>query len=224
MDLEVDGTEVNLQELRDQLLRRTVALVTGAGAGLAILSLPGTDFHPDRFLGLCGVTVVGLCAYGLSKRWPTLARHFLVWGLTVSLVIAMWWFGEPWMPLLGLLLPFLSAVIVSGGEFATASGVFAASVAFTLLGHRQYPLGALAAVLAIAAATAWLLPYCLSSGTHVDSDSRLPSSTPSVSAVSFVREAAPTGYPNLRASAARLRETGWRAASGAMPYVEPITC
>ncbi|NLF01256.1 MAG: response regulator [Anaerolineales bacterium] len=157
MDLEVNGTEVNLQELRDQLLRRTVALVTGAGAGLAILSLPGTDFHPDRFLGLCGVTVVGLCAYGLSKRWPTLARHFLVWGLTVSLVIAMWWFGEPWMPLLGLLLPFLSAVIVSGGEFATASGVFAASVAFTLLGHRQYPLGALAAVLAIAAATAWLL-------------------------------------------------------------------
>lgn len=156
MDTAKYGSEVNLQELRAQLASRVALLVVSISGPVLTLVLVVRRF-PMALAGLLAVLLgMGISVRVLAKTRPTLARHLLVWGLTVALLAGMGLFAEPWLPFLGLMLMFVGAMLVSGGEFVTA-GAIAVLAAWLTYGHfRPYPLPGLLAALALGMALAWL--------------------------------------------------------------------
>ncbi|HDQ73612.1 MAG TPA: response regulator [Chloroflexi bacterium] len=155
------GVDVNLAELRGQLVRR-VALLLIVASGLAMWRALSWEPFPRAPFGLAAaLLVMGWCLHVLIQTRPALARHLMVWGLTGGLLAAMALFPEPWLPFLGLMLVFVSAMLVSGGGFATAGAVVAIAAWLTLRDVRAYPLFGLLVVLVIGVALAWLMVHTL---------------------------------------------------------------
>jgi len=151
------GPDVNLKELRSQLVGRISWLLMGVGGLLATVAMPGTGFQSDRFGVFVALFGLGMCVWRLGKARPALGSHLLIWGLVAVLLAAMWLFADPWIPFVGLMLPFISTMLVSGAEFVTIGAVAALAAWWTLGGYRLYPLTALLAALAVGAVSAWLL-------------------------------------------------------------------
>jgi signal transduction histidine kinase/CheY-like chemotaxis protein len=84
---------------------------------------------------------------------PVLARHLLVWGLTVALLIAMWRTSEPWPPFLGVPLILISSLLISGSGFVIAGGIAVVALWLVDGGLGPYLLIALACGVALA----WVL-------------------------------------------------------------------
>jgi signal transduction histidine kinase/DNA-binding response OmpR family regulator len=145
----------NLEELRGHLVVRVALLTMEVSGLLAWLALPRQPFPIIAFGLLAALLGLGIGARMLINIYPTLARHLLVWGLTAGLLTAMWQFPDPWLPFLGLPLTFIGAVLVPGGEFATASAIAALAAWLARSGARTYPLPELLFVLALDVALAW---------------------------------------------------------------------
>jgi signal transduction histidine kinase/CheY-like chemotaxis protein len=151
------GPDMNLEELQGQLAGR-VALLLVAGSGLlAWLTLVERPFPIISFGLLVVLFGIGWSVQALVHLHPTLARHLLVWGVTGGLLAAMWLFPAPWLPFLGLMLAFVSAMLVSNGGLATAGTIAASAVWLTQSGKRFYPLPELFFALGLGMALAWLV-------------------------------------------------------------------
>jgi len=148
---------VNLEEdLRCQLAGRLALLLIGAN-GLAMLAfLPQEPFPLIAFGLLAMLFALGWIVRASVDKRPTLARHLLTWGLTTGLVAAMGMFSDPWLPFLGLLLTFVGAVLLLGGELATAGVIAVAAMWLTHSGARAYPLPGLLISLMLGVASTWL--------------------------------------------------------------------
>jgi signal transduction histidine kinase/CheY-like chemotaxis protein len=155
------GPDVNLEELRGQLAERLAMTLIGVGVLLILVTWTETSLTHGSVIS---VAVVPLATLLVGLGWgvlilvntrPALARHLMVWGLTVGLVVAMWLSYEPWLPFLGLMLIFVSAMLVSGGEFAVGGVVAALAGWLTLNGSRSYSLASLFVVLVLGVALAW---------------------------------------------------------------------
>lgn len=152
------GPVMNLDELRGQLAGR-VAFLPLLGSILLGIQLSGNRraVEPAQFALLSGLLIVSTGVWLLMRSHPRLARHLLVWGLAGVLLAAMWQRPDVWLPFSGLALVFVSAMVVSGGEIATAGLIAAAALALVLRGERAYPLPALTIALAFGAVLAWLI-------------------------------------------------------------------
>ena len=145
------GSDINLKELQAQLAAQVALLLICASGLLALLILPRQPF-PITLSVLVGLLVV-LLGLGTSVRIlisqrPTLARRLLVCGLTAALLAAMALFTDPWLPFLGLVLAFVSAMLALGSGFLTAGAVAAQAAWLTYIGERVYPLPSLLVTLA----------------------------------------------------------------------------
>ena len=131
---------MELDDLRQELVEHLGYLLIGA-SGLAVwLSMPIKPF-PIILAGLFSLMLgLGVAVSVLTHRHPVGARHLAVGGLTVLLLAAMWLFEAPWLPFYGLLLIWLSAILISGSEFIAASSIFATAYWFNQVGARTYPL------------------------------------------------------------------------------------
>lgn len=151
------GSLANLRDLRHQLTER-LALLLIAGSGLALwAALPQGDVPLVVFELLICLLLLGIAVRGLVPARPAVARHLLVWGLTAALLAAMGLFFDPWLPFLGLLLTFIGAMLVSGGEIFTAGTVATAALWLTRSGLRLYPMIDLLVGLVLSVALAWLV-------------------------------------------------------------------
>ncbi len=150
------GSLTNLEDLRRQLTARLALLVVGASSLALWLSLPREPFPLMVFGLLAALLGLGLGVWALVGTHPTLARHLLVWGLIAGLLAAMWLFWDPWLPFLGLLLAFVSAMLAPGGELAIAGMTVGMTAWLVRSGLRTYPLAGLFAALALGVALAWL--------------------------------------------------------------------
>ncbi len=150
------GDLVNLEDLRYQLTSRLALLVIGASSLAMIVLLLQEPFSLVGFGLLAALFGLGWIIQAQVKVHPTLARHLLTWGLTASLVTAMGLFNNLWLPFLGLSLIFVGAILVSGGELATAGIIGLAAAWLTYRQTHLYPLPELAAALALGMAATWL--------------------------------------------------------------------
>jgi len=155
------GPDVNLEELRGQLTSRLALLMTGVGGLMAWLALPGTSFRIVLFILPLAMAGLGTVVYLLVDGYPRVARHLLVWSLTAALLLAMGLFAEPWVPFLGLIAMFISAMVVPDGALVTAGAVAGLALWMTSSNTRSYPLTALLVSLALGATVAWLVARTL---------------------------------------------------------------
>jgi len=155
------GSAVNLRELRGQLADRVALTLMGVGGLLILFTWPLVSFStagwiPATVVPLAMLLVgLGLIVRLLVNTRPALARQLLVWGLTAGLLGAMWLSLEPWIPFLGLMLSSIGAMLISGGEFVTASLIGLLALGLTLSGVRTYPLPSLFIALTLGVALAW---------------------------------------------------------------------
>ncbi len=153
---ETNALRLNLDDLRAQLVVQ-LGLLTIVIAQTMIIFF---DAPPESHLGLffywLAFTAVGGVALYWSGQRLALARHVLVWGHTALLLGAMWLFPAVWVPFMGAVLIFSSAMLVNRTEFITALVVAATAVWAVQSGWRDYPLNGLLTTLLISLITAWL--------------------------------------------------------------------
>jgi signal transduction histidine kinase/CheY-like chemotaxis protein len=149
------GAEINLEDLRSQLAGRLAVALMVASLALLWVNWPQESFPFFGAIPLAALIGIGWGVRKLVNVRPALARHLLVWSLTAGLLAAMWLFSDPWLPFLGLPLTFVSALLVSGGQFATAGATAALAAWLARSGARPYPLLQLLVTQALAVALAW---------------------------------------------------------------------
>src|SRR6476619_2712037 len=107
-----------LEELRSQLTRRMSFVLIGFGILGAWYLLLRRDLPLSASGLLCLVVILGYFVQTVNTTNPTLARHMLVWGTVGQLLLAMLIFQNSWLPYMGILCVFLSAMLIkSGGLF-----------------------------------------------------------------------------------------------------------
>lgn len=153
---------VNLEDLRSQLTSRlAILLMCASGCGMWWLTLRQGPFLMVPFILFSLLFGLGLGARALVKLYPTLARHLFVWGLTIGLLVSMQSFSNSWLPFLGLLLTFVSAMLVRGSELVTAAVIATLASRLVVYGSRDYPLADLWVMLILGVAVSWLAVHTL---------------------------------------------------------------
>jgi len=150
------GSQANLVELRRQLAARLARLVIGCSGLLTILALTQWPFPLPGFLILLALLGLGWGTLHVIAEHPDLARHLLLWGLTLGLLAGMWMYSASWLPFMTLLLTFVGALLVNGGQFVSPIVILTFSLGLNLGGARLYPLGSLLVVLLFGSAVAWV--------------------------------------------------------------------
>jgi signal transduction histidine kinase/CheY-like chemotaxis protein len=147
--LAYEGDPANLEDLYGQLTHRLAIVLTVISFLAMWWTLP-LEPYPIIAAGLfAGLFVLGLWVWVLVGVRLILARHLLIWGLSVGLLLALWLFAEPWLPFLSLLLILVSAMLVSGSELMTAAAVAVMMTWLKYSGTRSYPLPDLFVVLVL---------------------------------------------------------------------------
>ena len=160
------SVDASLKELRSRLVWRTGAVLVVFG----VLTTWYLVLRRDIPLVAAGLAfligVLGRGAQLLANKHPNVACHVLVWGSIALLCDGMIWFANPWLPYLGVVCVFLSAILINNGGLITASGFISIIIGFVLVGNRAYPLIELAVVFTLAALTSWLSAYTLFTALH----------------------------------------------------------
>src|SRR5262249_45819447 len=68
------------------------------------------------------------------------ARHALVWGLLALLVVALWLYPQPWLPLLALPLILMAAFLVRGADLVSTISLLLYAAWLDVNASREYPL------------------------------------------------------------------------------------
>ncbi len=151
-----DAIRENLDDLRGQLTARIALLALVTAQLMLLFYNPPVSFPLDMLFYWAGLTGLCLLTLALNSRRPIWARHVLAGGLTVALAVMMALFPVAWLPFVGAILIFVTAVLVSGGEVVTAVMVGGTAVWLTNQGSRAYDLTGVVTVLGLALLAAWL--------------------------------------------------------------------
>jgi signal transduction histidine kinase/CheY-like chemotaxis protein len=164
--LPVAGDTANLTDLRGQLISRMALLLIGASGLMMWLALTQDPFPVIGFTILAIFLGLGLAINMTTNSYPVLARHLLVWGPTLVLLVAIDIFPDPWLPFLALLPIFINAMLIPGSELVTAGVVVALAAWLGWSGIRVYPLPGLILALSAGVAVAWLMVNTLYTTLH----------------------------------------------------------
>lgn len=146
----------NLETLRHQLAHRLVILLIGVSGLVAWNALIQKPFSNPTFFFFFGLLGLGIGVQFLLDKHLMLAQQVMVWGLTASLLIAMGLFTNPWLPFFSLLLVFISAMLISGSEWAVAGLIALVAAWLDYNDLRAYPLSNLLIMVSLAVVIAWL--------------------------------------------------------------------
>jgi signal transduction histidine kinase/CheY-like chemotaxis protein len=151
-----DSIRENLDDLRGQLTTR-IALLSLVTSQLMLLFYdPPVSFPLNMLFFWAMLTGLCLLVLVLNGRRPRWARRLLAWGLVGALALVMVLFPMLWLPFVGVILIFVTGLLVSGGEVVTAVTIAGTAVFLTNQGGRAYDLTGILTVLALALAAAWL--------------------------------------------------------------------
>jgi signal transduction histidine kinase/CheY-like chemotaxis protein len=130
----------NLEDLRHELTQSLCVVLIVAGGFLAYNALLREDFPLVAFVIYLFLIAVSLFIHRLPDTRSKLARFLLVGSLTVCLITAMWLIPNPEVVYLGILLTFISAVLINGGEWIVPLLVGGCAWWWTDQGWRVYPI------------------------------------------------------------------------------------
>ncbi|MCS7221093.1 MAG: ATP-binding protein [Anaerolineae bacterium] len=150
------GLDINLRGLRFQLTQRLALALMGVGFLLMLLIWPVVS---SSFIIAVPAAVLfvalGWGVWTLAHVCPVMAQCLLVGVLTGGVLVAMGLSTAPWIPFLGLIASFISAMLISRSEFITAGAIAVLAVWLTYTRGYPYPLPELLIALALGTALAW---------------------------------------------------------------------
>jgi len=137
-----DGVHINLDELRQEIVRYLMVSIIVLGLFLSWAILPEVPIPIQKLLLWLGLSVIGVTVYLLSSHNSKAARHVLVWACLVWLLAMIFFLREPWVPFFSLLGILLSSMLVSGSEFAYAGTTLALILYLNWKSGTEFPIGA----------------------------------------------------------------------------------
>ncbi len=134
------GVAINLASLRTELAQRfTLLLIVSGGIGLWIC-IPQSPF-PSQIFGLLTVLVIySYAVRNLLAVQPVVGRRLLIGGLLCLLIAAMLVLDTVWLPFLGSLLVFASAILIRHAEIVVAGCICLAVLVAGVGMDRGYPM------------------------------------------------------------------------------------
>lgn len=165
-------TGINLDSLRTELAARlTLLIIAAAGVG-AWLSIPVSPFPRIIFLLLMLLITHALLVRVLLHSRPAFGRRLLVTGWLILLLAAMAFLEEVWVPYLGLLVAFASAVLVRRSEVIVSASVATMAYGLNAGIGRGYVLPQTAIILMFGAALAWIVASTIYMALEWESQAR----------------------------------------------------
>ncbi len=156
----------SLDELRRSLTWHTALVLIGVGI-LGAWYLSVRREIPLTGAGLlCLVALLGRAILVVADKRSTLARYILVWGVVALLATGMIVFSDPWVPALGVLIIYTSAVLINHSGVLIAIGLTGLATGLNLTASRGYPLLELAVLLSLSAVLSWLSARTLFTAIH----------------------------------------------------------
>jgi len=167
LDCDID---TNIEDLRRQLTDQLAQLMIVVGGLLIWLELFWWVILRGAFrlqLGRLPLPVIPLsllaALVGIGRvvrvvlgARPDLARRILAWALTAVLLATMVLLSDPWLPFLGLALPFVTSLLVSGGGFVTAAVIAVATIGLVHMDGRLFSMSEFLIALTVSTVVAWL--------------------------------------------------------------------
>lgn len=146
----------NLDDLRSQLAEQLTTALLALSAVWVLLLWPNANIPAETSVPL----VILLLIIGGTSRWmlrrsPRWGRRLVVGSLTLAVMLGMWSTPATWIPFVGLLLPFVGAMLVRGGEWLTSGSIAVLAAFMVLTGRRLYALPELLAALGLGTVLAW---------------------------------------------------------------------
>src|SRR5258708_9790770 len=166
MTLLANDSNDSLNELRSYLTRRLSFVLIGFGVVGAWYLLLRRDLPlvaPSTLLLMIGL---GRFVQVMIDKDEALSHHLLTWGVVANLALAMFLFGESWLPFFGILWVSVSAILIKNGGSLAAATIAGLAIALNLTGTRAYPLVELITMLTLAAISSWLSAYTLFTAVH----------------------------------------------------------
>lgn len=156
----------SLEELRTQLVWRLSHMLIGFGVLATWFLLVQRDVPLEAAVVPFMTILIGRVVQNTNDARPAFARRVLAGGLLGNLLLAMLAFGDTWLPYLGIICVFVSAMLVSNGGLTSMVLVAVTAMLLNLSGMRSYPLLELATILGLAAGSSWLSAYTLFTVVH----------------------------------------------------------
>ncbi len=166
MTISAYSADDSLYELRGRLMWHLGLALIGFGLLGAWYLVISRDIPLVASGLLCLLIALARITQIVMSKHPALASYLLVGGIVAILVVGMWMFANPWLPYLGLVCVFVSAMLINNGGLFTAATIAGFSAALNLTAGRSYPLLELTVALALAAISSWLSAYTLFTAVH----------------------------------------------------------
>src|SRR5215470_8745793 len=105
----------SLEELRSRLIWHLGLALIGFGMLGAWILVISRDVPLTGSALACLAVLLGRAAQIVVDKRPAAANYVLVGGCTALLITGMWLFPNPWLPYLGLICVFISAILINNG-------------------------------------------------------------------------------------------------------------
>jgi signal transduction histidine kinase/CheY-like chemotaxis protein len=156
----------SLEELRTQLVWRLSHMLVGFGIIGTWYLLVQRDVPLEAAIVPFITILVGRTIQNKNDTKPAFARRVLVMGMLGNLLLAMLMFADPWLPYLGIICVFISALLVSYGGLVSTLFVISTTLFLNMVGVRSYPLMEIATSVVLAGGSSWLSAYTLFTAVH----------------------------------------------------------
>src|SRR5438552_10188335 len=166
MTISAYNADDSLEELRARLMRHLAIVLIGFGILGAWYLLISRDLPLTASGLLCLVIALGRITQIVISKRPAWASYVLIGGSITLLVVGMWLFPNPWLPYLGLVCVFVSAMLINNGGLFTAACIVGVSILLNIMAGRSYFLVELTVALGLAAVSSWLSAYTLFTAVH----------------------------------------------------------
>lgn len=146
-----------LNDLRLDIVSKLSMLVM-VSSGFAIWR--AINAQPLSWYAIAALGVIfglGWLVRKLAHQNPGQAKYLLVGGGNLSLILAVYFSPNPYLPFLAILVAFISSILLSRGELITASCLLIEIVFLNRFENRAYPLFELSVLLLFTIILSWLM-------------------------------------------------------------------
>lgn len=156
----------SLEELRSQLAMRLSLVLVSFGIIATWYVLVRRDLPFEQCLVPSLAIILGRIVQTQNSKHPIWVRYVLVWGMVGALLVGMSVFTNLWVPYLGVLGVFVSAMLINNAGVVSATVIVVMAALLNVIGSRDYPLLELTTLLTLAAISSWLIAYTLFTAVH----------------------------------------------------------